>query len=56
MSEKLKAPCLQDWIARYGSYVDIDWKAWHDANAKYQAERSKQIVGDADRGRKEKAA
>jgi hypothetical protein len=41
-------PDLQEWINRYGGYHAIPWKEWHSANAAYQAERSRQIVGDID--------
>jgi len=34
----MKAPDLQEWIARYGGYTKIDWKAW-DAVEAWQADR-----------------
>jgi hypothetical protein len=57
MSEN-KPPELQEWIAAAGSYWAIDWAAWDRAVAAYKAERSKQIIGNIDRSRrqKEKAA
>jgi hypothetical protein len=32
-------PDLQEWVARYGGYLNIDWAKWDEAVATYQRER-----------------
>jgi hypothetical protein len=34
-----KPPDLQEWVARYGGYNEIDWEAWDKAMADYEAAR-----------------
>jgi hypothetical protein len=39
----MKAPDLQEWIARYGGYPNIPWTKWDAAVAAWQEWRREQL-------------
>jgi hypothetical protein len=43
MSDDLKPPDLQEWVASYGGFQNIPWDRWDELNAEYQARRREQI-------------
>jgi hypothetical protein len=52
MTDTLKAPDLQEWVARYGGYNKIGWPAWDAANEAWRASRRERLAADAEESKR----
>jgi hypothetical protein len=40
------APDLMEWLATFGPYPDLDWKAWDRAVQQWQDQRREKLAAD----------